>query len=104
MVENTKTNKKVILIYIGISILLLFIGYISGFFNGITSEYKYNIHEKLSLKIGDSSYLDPKIMDDIFVQMESSNNNVAIINKDGKIEAISNGVTVITVRDEYFKI
>ncbi len=100
MIENSKTDKKVILIYIGISLFLLLIGYISGFFNGITSEYKYNIHEKLSLKIGDSSYLDPNVIDDIFVQMESSNNNVATINKDGKIEALSNGTTVITVKDE----
>lgn len=107
MTEDERNSKIVIIVFLILSIGGLIFGYQKGYIVGFSAESKNKYYSRINLDIGETSIIDSIDSDKIKnnnIKVESSNNNVATINEEGKIEAKSNGTTVITVKDEDDKV
>lgn len=100
MVEDKKVKIISFICYVIISISILVICNECGVFSGFSSNSSSKYYKKIYLDIGESSLLDPNVVDVKTVKIENSNSDVATIDEDGKIEAKAKGTTVITIKDE----
>ena len=104
MNEDEKTSKIAIIVFIVISVILLFFGYQKGYIVGFSAESKNKYYSRINLDIGDTSIIEPEIVKKEDVKIESSNEEIATVNDEGKIEAKSKGKATITVKDKKDKV
>ena len=101
---NSKTRSILLILFIIGSISLLIFGYNQGLFESYSSESETKYYKRINLDVGDTSILDSKIINDKVSKIESSDNNVATVDENGRIEAKAKGIAIITIKSEDNKV